>query len=77
MDYVDYVDKLIYNIIVKILQSPCRDKHSYQKEGRMKIKLLENNKIIEVPAYWKWHLVEGKKVIIDQNKKIIAIVVED
>ena len=42
----------------------------------MKIKLLENNKIIEVPAYWKWHLVEGKKVIYDQNKKIIAIVIE-
>lgn len=42
----------------------------------MKIKLLENNKIIEVPKYWKWHLVEDKKVIIDQNKKIIAIVVE-
>ena len=40
----------------------------------MKIKLLENDKIIEVPAYWKWHLVEGKKVIIDQNKKNIAIV---
>ena len=35
----------------------------------MKIKLLENDKIIEVPNYWKWHLVEGKKVIIDQNKK--------
>ena len=28
----------------------------------MKIKLLENDKIIEVPNYWKWHLVEGKKV---------------
>lgn len=43
----------------------------------MKIKLLENDKIIEVPKYWKWHLVEGKKVIYDQNKEIIAIVVED
>ena len=43
----------------------------------MKIKLLENDKIIEVPKYWKWHLVEGKKVIIDQNKKIIVIVVEE
>ena len=43
----------------------------------MKIKLLENDKIIEVPNYWNWHLVEGRKVIIDQNKKIIAIVVED
>ena len=43
----------------------------------MKIKLLENDKIIEVPNYWKWHLVEDKKVIYDQNKEIIAIVVED
>lgn len=43
----------------------------------MKIKLLENDKIIEVPNYWKWHLVDNKKVVIDQNKKIIAIVVEE
>jgi hypothetical protein len=43
----------------------------------MKIKLLENDKIIEVPNCWKWHLVEGRKVIYDQNKKIIAIVVEE
>lgn len=74
---MDYVDKLIYNIIVKILQAPSREKHSPTKEEEMKIKLLENDKIIEVPSYWNWHLVEGKKVIIDQNKKIIAIVVED
>ena len=77
MDYVDYVDKLIYNIIVKILQAPSRDKPTHHKGGNMKIKLLENDKIIEVPNYWNWHLVEGKKVIIDQNKKIIAIVVEE
>ena len=74
---MDIVDKLIYNIIVKILQAPSRDKQLTTKEGKMKIKLLENDKIIEVPKYWKWHLVEGKKVIIDQNKKIIAIVVEE
>ena len=43
----------------------------------MKIKLLENDKIIEVPNYWKWHLVKGKKVIYDQNKKIIALVIEE
>ena len=43
----------------------------------MKIKLLENDKVIEVPTYWKWHLVEGKKVIFDQNKKIIALVIEE
>ena len=43
----------------------------------MKIKLLENDKIIEVPNYWKWYLVENKKVIIDQNKKIIALVIEE
>ena len=77
MDYVDYVDKLIYNIIVKILQAPSRDKQLTHKGGKMKIKLLENDKIIEVPNYWKWHLVEGKKVIIDQNKKIIALVIEE
>ena len=77
MDYVDIVDKYIYNIIVKILQAPSRDKQLTIKEEKMKIKLLENNKIIEVPAYWKWHLVEGKKVIIDQNKKIIALVIEE
>ena len=77
MDYVDCVDKLIYNRIVEILQAPSRDKHSYHKGGKMKIKLLENDKIIEVPNYWKWHLVEGKKVIIDQSKKIIALVIEE
>ena len=78
MDYVDIVDKYIYNIIVKILQAPSRDKPTHTtKEEEMKIKLLENDKIIEVPNYWKWHLVEGKKVIIDQNKKIIAIVIEE
>lgn len=77
MDYVDIVDKLIYNIIVKILQAPSRDKQLIPKEEEMKIKLLENGKIIEVPSYWKWHLVEGKKVIIDQNKKIIALVIEE
>ena len=74
---MDYVDKLIYNIIVKILLAPSRDKQLTSKEEEMKIKLLEDDKIIEVPNYWKWHLVEGKKVIIDQNKKIIAIVVEE
>lgn len=74
---VDIVDKLIYNIIVKILQALVEISSSYHKGGNMKIKLLENDKIIEVPNYWKWHLVEGKKVIIDQNKKIIAIVVEE
>ena len=77
MDYVDYVDKLIYNIIGIILQTPSRDKQLTTKEEEMKIKLFENDKIIEVPNYWKWHLVEGKKVIIDQNKKIIALVIEE
>ena len=43
----------------------------------MKIKLLENDKVIEVPSYWNWHLVDDKKVIIDQNKKIIALVIEE
>ena len=77
MDYVDIVDKYIYNITGIILQAPSRDKQLTTKEEEMKIKLLENDKIIEVPNYWKWHLVEGKKVIIDQNKKIIALVIEE
>lgn len=74
---MDIVDKYIYNIIVKILQAPSRVERTHHKGGKMKIKLLENDKIIEVPSYWKWHLVEGKKVIIDQNKKIIALVIEE
>ena len=43
----------------------------------MKIKLLENDKIIEVTNWWKWHWVKGKKVIINQKKKIIALVIEE
>ena len=43
----------------------------------MKIKLLENNKIIEVPNYWNWYLIDNEKVVIDQLGKIIAIVVEE
>ena len=42
----------------------------------MKVKLLENNKIIEVP-HWTYTVIENKKVILDQEKKIIAIVVEE
>ena len=42
----------------------------------MKIKLLENNKIIEVP-HWTYTVIDNKKVILDQEKKIIAIVVEE
>ena len=74
---MDIVDKYIYNIIGIILQAPSREKHSHHKGGKMKIKLLENDKIIEVPSYWNWHLVEGKKVVYDQNKKIIALVIEE
>lgn len=42
----------------------------------MKVKLLENNKIIEV-AHWSYTVIDDKKVILDQEKKIIAIVVEE
>ena len=42
----------------------------------MKVKLLENNKIIEVP-HWTYIVIDDKKVILDQEKKIIAIVVEE
>ena len=43
----------------------------------MKIKLLEENKIIIVPSYWKYKIIEGKKVIIDQLGNVIGIVVKD
>ena len=42
----------------------------------MKVKLLENNKIIEV-AYWTYTIIDNKKVILDQEKKIIGIVIEE
>ena len=43
----------------------------------MKVKLLENNKIIIVPSYWKYKTIEGKKVIVDQLGNIVGIVVKD
>ena len=43
----------------------------------MKIKLLEDNKIIIVPSYWRYKKIEGKKVIIDQLGNVIGIVVKD
>ena len=43
----------------------------------MKIKLLENNKIIIMPTYWRYKIIEGKKVIIDQLGNVIGIVVKD
>ena len=43
----------------------------------MKIKLLEDNKIIIVPSYWRYKIIEGKKVIIDQLGNVIGIVIKD
>ena len=43
----------------------------------MKIKLLEKNKIIIVPNYLRYKIIEGKKVIIDQLGNVIGIVVEE
>ena len=43
----------------------------------MKIKLLENNKIIIVPSYWRYKIIEGKKVIKDQLGNVIGIVIEE
>ena len=43
----------------------------------MKVKLLEDNKIIIVPSYWKYKTIEGKKVIVDQLGNIVGIVVKD
>ena len=39
--------------------------------------LIENNKIIIVPSYWRYKIIEGKKVIIDQLGNVIGIVVEE
>ena len=47
------------------------------KGDNMKIKLLENNKIIIVPSYWRYKIIEGKKVIIDQLGNVIGIVIEE
>ena len=43
----------------------------------MKIKLLEDNKIIIVPSYWRYNIVEGKIVLIDQLGNVIGIVIEE
>lgn len=43
VDYVDIVDKLIYNIIVKILQAPNRDKQ-----------LIPQRRKYENKITWKW-----------------------
>ena len=43
----------------------------------MKAKLLENNKIIIVPSYWKYKIIEGKKVVVDQLGNIVGVVVKD
>ena len=43
----------------------------------MKIKLIEDNKIIIMPSYWKYKIIKGKKVIIDQLGNVIGIVVKD
>lgn len=42
----------------------------------MKVRLLENDKIIEV-KHWKYKITDNRKVIIDQNKKVIGIVVKE
>lgn len=42
----------------------------------MKVRLLENDKIIEV-KHWKYKIIDNRKVIIDQNKKVIGIVVKE
>ena len=43
----------------------------------MKIKLLEDNKIIIVPSYWRYKIIEGKKVVVNQLGNVIGIVVEE
>ena len=43
----------------------------------MKIKLLKDNKIIIVPSYWRYKIIEGKKVVVGQLGNVIAIVTEE
>ena len=43
----------------------------------MKLKLIEDNKIIIVPSCWRYKIIEGKKVIIDQLGNVIGIVIKD
>ena len=43
----------------------------------MKIKLLEESKIIIIPSYWKYKIIEGKKVVVDQIGNVVGIVVKD
>ena len=43
----------------------------------MKIKLLEDNKIIIIPSCCWYKISEGKKLIIDQLGNVIGIVVKD
>ena len=42
----------------------------------MKIKLLEDNKTIIVPS-WKYKIIEGKKVVVDQLGNVIGTVIKD
>lgn len=42
----------------------------------MKVRLLENNKIIYIP-HWTYRIVDNKKVIIDQLGEIIGEVIEE
>ena len=42
----------------------------------MKVKLIENNKIIEVP-HWTYTVIDNEKVIMDQEQIVIGIVVEE
>lgn len=41
----------------------------------MKIKLIENDKIIEV-KHWTYTVIDNKKVIVDQEGKVIGIVLD-
>ena len=43
----------------------------------MKIKLLKDNKIIIIPNYWKYKIIEGKKVVVEQLGNVKAIVIKE
>lgn len=41
----------------------------------MKIKLLDDNRIIEI-KHWTYTVIDNKKVIVDQEGKVIGIVLD-
>ena len=62
-----------YKILVEINNLTLYNK---KRGDNVKVKLIENYKIIEVP-HWTYTVIDNEKVILDQEKKIIGIVIEE